>query len=148
MYLKIITPENKVFDGAVTKATIPTEWGSITILPNHTPIVSVIKPWILHIWTNDIPSNNEFQYILDKNCIKLSTSKGLLFVDGTTITVLVSEATITPTKSYNELEELKLTIEANLKNLRSQWENIEKIDERLITLKKIEADIELAKLQK
>jgi len=41
---KIATPEKVVYENdAVTQATIPTMDGEITVLPNHIPLVSVLK---------------------------------------------------------------------------------------------------------
>ena len=40
---KIVTPEGVVYESDIDKVTIPTEVGQITVLPNHTPIVSVLK---------------------------------------------------------------------------------------------------------
>ena len=42
--LKIITPEDIVYDsGDIDEISIPTEAGEITVLPNHSPLVSIIK---------------------------------------------------------------------------------------------------------
>lgn len=42
--LKITTPERVVFEGEVSQVTLPTVDGEITILPKHTPLVSILKP--------------------------------------------------------------------------------------------------------
>jgi len=44
MILKILTPEKKIFEGSVDIVTIPTSLGLISILNNHTPLVSNILP--------------------------------------------------------------------------------------------------------
>lgn len=44
MTLKILTPEKKIFEGSVDIVTIPTSLGLISILNNHTPLVSNILP--------------------------------------------------------------------------------------------------------
>jgi F-type H+-transporting ATPase subunit epsilon len=41
---KIITPERLAYESEVDQVTIPTEAGEITVLPDHTPLVSVLKP--------------------------------------------------------------------------------------------------------
>jgi len=41
--LKIITKEKLVYEDSVSEITIPTQDGIITVLPNHTPLVSVLK---------------------------------------------------------------------------------------------------------
>ncbi len=40
---KIITPERIVFEDEVDQATLPTAEGEITVLPNHIPLISVLK---------------------------------------------------------------------------------------------------------
>ncbi|MFA5228170.1 MAG: hypothetical protein WC446_00130 [Candidatus Paceibacterota bacterium] len=44
MKIKILTPEKQVFEGDVEVITIPTRLGYISILDNHTPLVSAISP--------------------------------------------------------------------------------------------------------
>lgn len=40
MYLEIITPDKKVFEGEVEAATFPGSKGSFQVLNNHAPLVS------------------------------------------------------------------------------------------------------------
>lgn len=42
LHVKIISPEQKVYDGVAEQVTAPTTTGEITILPNHIPLVSVL----------------------------------------------------------------------------------------------------------
>lgn len=44
MKLSVITPTRTVLDEEIQEITIPTTEGEITILPNHVPLVSKIKP--------------------------------------------------------------------------------------------------------
>jgi len=44
MKLRIITPQQKIFDDEVKQVSIPTESGEITVLPHHVPLTTVIKP--------------------------------------------------------------------------------------------------------
>ncbi|MFH1173004.1 MAG: F0F1 ATP synthase subunit epsilon [bacterium] len=41
---KIITPEKVVYESEISQVTLPTEQGEITVLPNHLPLVSVLRP--------------------------------------------------------------------------------------------------------
>jgi len=41
-HLKLVTPERILFEGDVRSATLPTEIGEITILPDHMPLVSSV----------------------------------------------------------------------------------------------------------
>lgn len=44
MQLKITTPEGIIYENEVDSATIPTQMGEITVLPNHIPLVSALAP--------------------------------------------------------------------------------------------------------
>lgn len=41
--LKILTPQKTVFSGDASEVVVTTEAGEITVLPNHSPIISVLK---------------------------------------------------------------------------------------------------------
>ena len=43
MYLEIITPDKKVFEGDVTLVQLPGSKGSFTLLQNHAPIISTLE---------------------------------------------------------------------------------------------------------
>lgn len=45
--LEIVTPEKRVVDETVDSVTVPTLTGEAGILPNHAPLISVLKPGIL-----------------------------------------------------------------------------------------------------
>ena len=51
--LKIVSPEQTYFDGLVTSVTLPGTMGAFTILPQHAPIVSSLKPGHLSYVTKD-----------------------------------------------------------------------------------------------
>ena len=44
MYLEIITPEQKVFEGEVESATFPGSGGAFQVLNDHAPMVSSLTP--------------------------------------------------------------------------------------------------------
>ena len=44
LHLKMLTPERVVYDADVQEITVPTVLGEIGILPNHLPLVSLLKP--------------------------------------------------------------------------------------------------------
>ena len=47
--LEIVSPEKLTFSDAVDVVTVPTYEGEISILANHTPLVSIIQPGELRI---------------------------------------------------------------------------------------------------
>jgi F-type H+-transporting ATPase subunit epsilon len=42
MYLEIITPDHKVFEGEVTSVSVPGKKGSFQMLNNHSAIISTL----------------------------------------------------------------------------------------------------------
>lgn len=55
--LKILTPDNKLFDGQVLSITLPTDAGEITILKNHTSLISTISIGEIKIVDSDKSEN-------------------------------------------------------------------------------------------
>ncbi len=75
---KIATPEKVVYEDEIRQVSIPTMSGEITVLPNHIPLVSVIKAGELKIVDKDgehpiaiaggfleIKGNNEIVILVD-----------------------------------------------------------------------------------
>lgn len=51
--LTVNTPEGELFKGEIEQLTVTTEMGEITVLPNHIPLVGIIKPGELLILQNN-----------------------------------------------------------------------------------------------
>ena len=66
MPFTILTPEGTTYQDDITKVTIPTKAGQITVLPGHAPLVSVLRP-------GEITVHKE-----DKSIVHLSVSTGIL----------------------------------------------------------------------
>jgi F-type H+-transporting ATPase subunit epsilon len=49
MYLEIITPVKKVFEGDVTLVQLPGSKGSFTLLKNHAPIISTLDKGTIRV---------------------------------------------------------------------------------------------------
>ncbi|MDP3245098.1 MAG: ATP synthase F1 subunit epsilon [bacterium] len=47
LQFEITTPERVVYKEKIDSVTIPTRDGEITVLPNHLPLVSILKPGVL-----------------------------------------------------------------------------------------------------
>lgn len=50
---EIVTPEKVVLKESILQATVPTAMGEITILPDHIPLVSILKPGVLEVKKED-----------------------------------------------------------------------------------------------
>ncbi len=46
---ELVTPERVVLKEDVLQATIPTGLGEITVLPNHIPLVAILKPGVVEV---------------------------------------------------------------------------------------------------
>lgn len=51
--LKIATPEKVIYENEILQVSIPTMDGEITVLPNHVPLVSVLKAGEMRIVDKD-----------------------------------------------------------------------------------------------
>lgn len=143
MHLRISSPERINFDGKVNKVILPTENGEIAILPNHTPIVTALKPWLIKILPTEQP---EGDFVFHDNIITISVSKGMAFIDGQMVRVVTATATTSPHESSKTLEQMKLKLESTIKQLKQKG-SIEEIEKSLVRLEKLNADITLSKLK-
>ncbi|PIR03388.1 MAG: ATP synthase F1 subunit epsilon [Candidatus Magasanikbacteria bacterium CG11_big_fil_rev_8_21_14_0_20_43_7] len=62
---KIVTPDGVTYEDEIEKVTIPTGAGEITVLENHAPLVSTLRPGIIYVHK-------------EKNVVELAVSTGIL----------------------------------------------------------------------
>ncbi len=48
---KIVTPDGLLYSGLARKVNLQTELGEITILPDHIPLISVLKSGLIRLTT-------------------------------------------------------------------------------------------------
>ncbi|HEY8108714.1 MAG TPA: ATP synthase F1 subunit epsilon [Patescibacteria group bacterium] len=77
--LSVVTATGTVSEGPVRSVTVPTTDGEITVLPDHVPLVSVIRPGVITFRT-------------DKEERHLAVSGGFLKVAGDAVSVLADTA--------------------------------------------------------
>lgn len=77
--LEIVTPEKRVLDAEVDSVTVPTASGEATILQNHAPLISALKPGVL-------------SYAVKGTTDKLAISGGFVEVNSNNVSVLVDKA--------------------------------------------------------
>ena len=46
---EVVTPERVVLKESIRQVTVPTRAGEITVLPNHEPLISVLKPGVIEL---------------------------------------------------------------------------------------------------
>ena len=75
MTLKIISPEDVVFEGEVTSVTLPGQMGSFTVLRNHASLVSTLVSGNITYLNTDGDENT------------LSVESGIVDVDNNVVSV-------------------------------------------------------------
>lgn len=78
MYLEIITPDKKIFEGEVNLVQLPGSKGSFTILKNHAPIISTLNNGTIKV--EDI-SGKEFEFSVGGGVIENSANKVIVLVE-------------------------------------------------------------------
>jgi F-type H+-transporting ATPase subunit epsilon len=80
MYLEILTPEEKYFEGEVSLVKLPgsQEKGSFEILENHAPIISALIGGILKIKDGE----GERQFVIKEGFVEASENNVSVLVEG------------------------------------------------------------------
>jgi F-type H+-transporting ATPase subunit epsilon len=78
MYLEILTPEKKVFEGDVTIATFPGADGSFQIMDNHAPLISLLKEGFVEYKGKGFNENIQ----ITGGVVEVLTNKVILLADG------------------------------------------------------------------
>lgn len=86
MFLEIVTPDEKVFEGEVVSATFPGSDGSFQILSNHAPMISTL-------------TKGELKYVRQ---INNKAEETLLAVSGGVVEVLNNKVTVLAEKILTE----------------------------------------------
>lgn len=78
MYLEILTPEKKVFEGDVTIATFPGADGSFQIMDNHAPLISLLKEGVVEYKSKEASKN----VTITGGVVEVLNNKIILLADG------------------------------------------------------------------
>jgi F-type H+-transporting ATPase subunit epsilon len=78
MYLEILTPEKKVFEGEVVIATFPGADGSFQVMDNHAPLISLLKEGVVEYKSKD--TSNSVQ--ISGGVVEVLKNKVVLLADG------------------------------------------------------------------
>lgn len=77
MYLEIVTPDQKVFEGEVLSATFPGTDGSFQILNHHAPLLSTLKKG--KIVYKD--KKNEYDVTVDGGVVEVLNNKVIVLAE-------------------------------------------------------------------
>lgn len=78
MYLEIITPDKKVFEGEVNLVQLPGSKGGFEILTNHAPIISTLEKGIIKV--QDM-NNQEHLFEVTGGVIENKSNKIIVLVE-------------------------------------------------------------------
>ena len=67
--IEIVSPEKKLLTDKVSSATIPSFEGEMTILSNHIPLITFLRPGIVKI-----NGSKEMQYFLEEGTVEFSNN--------------------------------------------------------------------------
>jgi len=102
LHLQIITPEKIVYDDEVDQVSLPTSTGQITVLKNHTALITQIEPGEL-IFKRNQKEN------------RLASGFGFAEIDKSNVKVLVDLAAPEDEIEEKKIEEAKKQAEEALK---------------------------------
>ncbi len=71
MFLEIVTPDQKVFEGEVLSASFPGTKGSFQVLENHAPIISSLEKGVIKVNT----SKEESSFEVEGGVVEVSENK-------------------------------------------------------------------------
>jgi len=107
LHYQIVTPDRVVQEGDADLITVMTATGEISVLPNHIPLLTLMRAGEMRIVNNDVET-------------LLATSTGLFEVrDGSSIVVLADTAERSEELELEAIEVAKKNAEDALKNLRN-----------------------------
>ena len=77
MYLEIVTPDKKVFEGEVISASFPGSDGSFQVLSNHAPLLSTLKKGTI-IYKD---SKEEFNVTVDGGVVEVLNNRVIVLAE-------------------------------------------------------------------
>lgn len=104
---EIATPERVVLKEEILQVTVPTIEGDITVLPKHSPLVSILRPGVLELKK------------MDSSVEIISVSGGFVEVLLNKIIILADTAERAEEIDLERAEEARQKAEESLKSLRN-----------------------------
>jgi F-type H+-transporting ATPase subunit epsilon len=77
MYLEIVTPDQKVFEGEVISVSFPGTDGSFQVLNNHAPLLSTLKKGTI-VYKD---KKNEYDVIVDGGVVEVLNNKVIVLAE-------------------------------------------------------------------
>jgi len=140
MLLKISSPEKIIFEGEISKIIFPTEIGDVTIKAWQRPTVTSLRPWIITI--SPIWKFKEKDFVKTNEWISISISKWIAFISEDLVKIATTIATTKIIEDEKKLKEKKSQLEKEIRELRKKG-SLEEIENSLVKLEKVNADLKL-----
>ena len=77
MYLEIVTPDQKVFEGEVISVTFPGTDGSFQVLNNHAPLLSTLKKGMI-VYQDE---KNKYDVMVDGGVVEVLNNKVVVLAE-------------------------------------------------------------------
>tara|TARA_Y100000590_G_C15706343_1_gene1008777 strand:+ start:1434 stop:1832 length:399 start_codon:yes stop_codon:yes gene_type:complete len=71
--LEFVTPEKQIMSDDVEQVILPGSEGEFTILANHSPIISSLRPGFIKIFNGD--NDNSFDYFVTEGFVDMTSSE-------------------------------------------------------------------------
>lgn len=107
--LKLIAPDGVKYEENATEISLPTPDGTITILPNHMPLITLLRP-------GEIIIKNGGQ------STELSTEGGIIEISNNLVKILADTAEIADSLDELKITEAKKAAEERLANAKDEAE--------------------------
>lgn len=78
MYLEIITPDKKIYQGEARSVTLPGSKGSFQILKNHAPIISTLTKGNVKFVDGN---NQEHSYFVESGVVENKKNKIIVLLE-------------------------------------------------------------------
>ena len=77
MYLEIVTPDQKVFEGEVVSVSFPGTDGSFQVLNHHAPLLSTLKKGTI-VYKD---GKNEYEVVVDGGVVEVLNNKVVVLAE-------------------------------------------------------------------
>ncbi len=78
MFLEILTPEKKIFEGNVNSVTFPGSDGSFQVLDHHAPLISLLDQGVVEYKSKEASQ----QLVITGGVVEVLKNKVVLLADG------------------------------------------------------------------
>ncbi len=116
--IEIISPEKKLLVEKINSATVPSFEGDMTILSNHIPIITFLRPGIIKI-----NESNDKQYFIEEGTVEFSNNN-LIILSST----IIEFRDLSREKISNLIEDCKNKLNQDKLDDKTQYIISHKID--------------------